>query len=131
METPAGATSRRSSGQADGGGTSWRIHPGNYFLSPCDHGVLNRFTPLAVDRTLQEMIWLVHPDAVAGTDYDVDELTWLWRITNDQDLKITEDSQRGVASRAYEPGPYSKAEHGRARPGTARFVKWDLQQISN
>jgi phenylpropionate dioxygenase-like ring-hydroxylating dioxygenase large terminal subunit len=61
------------------------------------------------------MIWLVHPDAVAGTDYDVDELTWLWRITNDQDLKITEDNQRGVASRAYEPGPYSKAEHGTAR----------------
>lgn len=112
-------------GQADGGYTSWRIHPGQYFLSPCDHGVLNRFTPLAVDRTLQEMIWLVHPDAAEGRDYNVEELTWLWRVTNDQDLKIIEDNQRGVASRVYEPGPYSKAEHG-----PTRFVKWYLDQIA-
>jgi phenylpropionate dioxygenase-like ring-hydroxylating dioxygenase large terminal subunit len=110
--------------QADGGYTSWRIHPAGYFLSPCDHGVLNRFTPLSVDRTLQEMIWLVHPDAVPGRDYDVDELTWLWRVTNAQDLKIIEDNQRGVASRGYQPGPYSKAEHG-----PARFVNWYLKQV--
>lgn len=111
--------------EADGGYTSWRIHPGQYFLSPCDFGVLNRFTPLAVDRTLQEMIWLVNPDAVAGKDYDIDEITWLWRVTNEQDLKIIEDNQRGVESRAYEPGPYSKAEHG-----PARFVKWYLSQLA-
>lgn len=112
-------------GQADGGYTSWRIHPGQYFLSPCDHGVLNRFTPLDVDRTLQEMIWLVHPDAMEGKDYHVDELTWLWRVTNGQDLKIIEDNQLGVASRGYQPGPYSKAEHG-----PNRFLNWYLSQLA-
>ena len=111
--------------EADGGYTAFRVHPGFYFLAPCDHAVLCRFTPLAADRTLQEMLWLVRPDAVAGRDYDPDELTWLWRVTTDQDLTIIEDNQRGVASRAYEPGPYSKAEEG-----PERFVRWYLRQLA-
>lgn len=111
--------------QSDGGYTSFRIYPGMYFLSPCDYAVLCRFTPLAVNRTLQEMTWLVRPDAVAGRDYDVDELTWLWRVTTDQDLQIIEDNQRGVSSRVYEPGPYSKAEEG-----PERFIRWYLQQVA-
>jgi Rieske 2Fe-2S family protein len=109
----------------DGGYTSFRIHPGGYFLSPCDHVVLNRFTPLSVNRTLQEMLWLVDPKAVAGRNYDPDELTWLWRVTTEQDLTIIEDNQKGVSSRIYEPGPYSKAEQG---PDT--FVRWYLRQIT-
>jgi Rieske 2Fe-2S family protein len=111
--------------KSDGGYTSFRIYPGAYFLSPCDFAVLCRFTPLSVNRTLQEMLWLVAPGAEAGRDFDVDELTWLWRVTTDQDLQIIEDNQRGVASRAYEPGPYSKAEEG-----PERFINWYLRQIA-
>lgn len=108
----------------DGGYTSFRIYPGSYFLAPCDHAVLCVFTPLAVNRTLQEMLWLVAPEAEAGRDYQVDDVTWLWRVTTDQDLQIIEDNQRGVSSRAYEPGPYSMAE-----PGPERFVRWYLDQL--
>lgn len=109
----------------DGGYTSFRIHPAAYFLSPCDHAVFCRFTPLAVDRTLQEMYWLVRPDAEPGRDYDPDELAWLWRITTEQDKTIIEDNQKGVAARAYEPGPYSRAE-----TGPDQFVRWYLKQIT-
>lgn len=110
--------------ESDGGYTSVRIHPASYLLGPCDHMVVNRFTPLSVDRTLQEMTWLVHPDAVEGRDYDVDELTWLWRVTTDQDLKIIEDNQQGVNSRAYVPGPYSNAEQT-----LNLFIQWYFDQI--
>jgi Rieske 2Fe-2S family protein len=111
--------------ECDGGYTSFRIHPGFYFLGPCDHAVLCRFTPLAVDRTLQEMLWLVRPDAVEGRDYDPEELAWLWRVTTEQDLRIIEDNQAGVASRAYEPGPYALAE-----PGSDRLALWYLEQMA-
>ena len=110
--------------QCDGGAMGLRIHPGTYFAGSCDHLLLNRFTPLAVDRTLQEMLWLVHPDAVEGIDFHRDDLTWMWRVTTDQDLQIIEDNHKGVSSRAYEPGPYSRAE-----PGCERFIQWYLQQV--
>ena len=109
---------------SDGGYTAFSLYPGFHFLSPCDHAVLCTFTPLAVDRTLQEMLWLVRDGATAGQDYDPDDLTWLWRVTTDQDVQILEDNQRGVASRAYEPGPYSKAE-----AGPDRFARWYLRRV--
>lgn len=112
--------------ECDGGAMGLRVHPGGYVLGSCDHVIVNRFTPLAVDRTLQEMLWLVHPDAVEGRDYDVEELSWLWRVTTDQDLGIIEDNQRGVSSRVYEPGPYSQAE-----PGPDRFVRWYLGRVAS
>lgn len=112
--------------QSDGGYTSVRIHPAGYLLGPCDHMVVCRFTPLSVDRTLQEMLWLVHPDAVPGRDFDAKELTWLWDVTTEQDLKIIEDNQKGVSSRAYEPGPYSKSE-----TTLSLTLRWYMRQVAS
>jgi len=99
----------------DGGLTSGRLDPVNFFTASCDHAVLPRFTPIDAVTTEVEMIWLVRADAVENVDYQLDRLTWLWQVTTDQDSKIVEDNQAGVNSRAYVPGPYAEVEGGPRR----------------
>jgi Rieske 2Fe-2S family protein len=109
----------------DGGVTFFDVGLTNHFLAYADHGVIYRFVPRTVDRTDMEVIWLVHGDARAGIDYDVERLTWLWRVTSAADKRIIELNQQGVSSRWYEPGPYSEMEQY-----TARFVEWILSGLS-
>jgi len=111
--------------QYDGGLTALRIYPMNYAYGLSDHGVIPRFTPLGPQLTEVEFVWLVHPDAVEGVDYDVERLAWVWKVTTDQDKKIVDDNQSGVNSVAYQPGPYSKVEQG-----LTRFTAWYLAEIS-
>lgn len=73
----------------------------------CDHAVVIIATPVAPDRTEVTTRWLVHEDAVEGTDYDLDNLTKVWQATNRQDGTFVERQQRGVADAAYVPGRYS------------------------
>lgn len=88
------------------------------FLAYPDHGVIYRFFPLGVRRTGMEVIWLVAGAAREGADFDLEALTWLWDVTSLADKKIIERNQAGVASRAYEPGPFSLME-----PGTRQYVE--------
>lgn len=73
------------------------IHPDyvNYYL----------LTPLAVDRTRIESEWLFRMPAVNPSDAIA-----FWDTVNRQDWHIIEQSQRGIASRRYVPGPYSPRE---------------------
>jgi len=71
-----------------------------------------------------ELVWLVRGDAREGIDYDLDRLTWLWRVTTEADKRITEDNQRGVNSRYYEPGPYAPVE-----PNAIGWVDWYLGEV--
>ncbi len=54
--------------------------------------------------------WLFHPNAVARTDFDPSGAVEFWDVTNRQDWAICEQSQLGIASRAYTLGPYSPRE---------------------
>jgi Rieske 2Fe-2S family protein len=72
-----------------------------------------------------EIIWLVRGDAKEGVDYDRDKLTWLWRVTTDADKKITEDNQKGVNSRYYEPGPYAPME-----ANLQAWIGWYLSELA-
>jgi Rieske 2Fe-2S family protein len=71
-----------------------------------------------------EVIWLVRDDARSGVDYDLERLTWLWRVTSVADKRIIELNQQGINSRFYEPGPYSPMEQH-----TRRFVEWVLAEL--
>ncbi len=93
--------------------TTW-----NHVLA--DHAVTFRVLPLSATETQVTTRWLVHKDAVKGVDYDLDRLIHVWTETNDQDRRIVEDNARGIASRAYEPGPYSDIHEG----GVMQFVDW-------
>jgi Rieske 2Fe-2S family protein len=94
------------------------------FLAYADHGVIYRFLPRAARRTEMEVIWLVDGAAEAGRDYDRDRLAWLWDVTSQADKRIIECNQAGVASRAYEPGPFSLME-----PGTRAYVERYLGEM--
>ena len=108
-------------GDYDGGATDIQIGPLSYGLAYCDHVVIYRFMPTAIDRTDCEVVWLVEGSAEEGKDYSVDELTWLWDVTTKADKKIIEDNRRGVDSHFYEPGPYAPME-----VYTQQFVEWYL-----
>jgi Rieske 2Fe-2S family protein len=85
-----------------------------------DHCIAFRLLPLGPQETLLTTKWLVHKDAVEGADYEVENLTHVWRRTNEQDRRVVEINQQGINSRAYEPGPYSKLSEF----GVIHFVDW-------
>ncbi len=93
--------------------TTW-----NHVLS--DHAVTFRVLPLSATETAVTTKWLVHRDAVEGLNYDLGELTHVWTQTNDQDRRIVEENAIGIASPAYEPGPYSPVTES----GVIQFVDW-------
>ena len=72
-----------------------------------------------------EPVWLVSRDAREGVDYDLEKLTWLWRVTTQADKRITEDAQKGVNSRFYEPGPYAPVEQN-----AIAWIAWYLEEIA-
>jgi Rieske 2Fe-2S family protein len=109
----------------DGGVTSAHFAPSSFFIAYPDHGVIYRFIPLTAATSAMELIWLVRGDAEPGRDYDPEALTWLWRVTTEADKRITEDNQKGVNSRFYEPGPYAPVE-----PNAIRWVAWYLGEIA-
>ncbi len=93
--------------------TTW-----NHLLA--DHAISFRVLPLSPTRTQLTTKWLVHRDAVAGVDYDLEELTRVWLATNEQDRRIVAENQIGVSAPTYEPGPFSMMQEG----GVSQFVDW-------
>ncbi len=72
-----------------------------------DYVMFHTLWPEAPDRTRVECAWLFHPDAMDRADFRPKDGVEFWDITNRQDWHICEQSQLGVASSAYTPGPYS------------------------
>lgn len=86
------------------------VQPNAWFHFLSDHIVTFSVLPLDRCRTLVRTTWLVHADAEEGKDYDVDNLTGVWRATNEQDAAFVAETQRGVSSPQYEPGPLGSTE---------------------
>ena len=109
----------------DGGVTS--IHLGGTTFLVCypDHGMIYRFIPKTADSCEMELIWLVRGDAEEGRDYDLSRLTWLWKVTTEEDKKIIEHTARGVRSHYFVPGPVAPMEHNELR-----YIGWYLEEIS-
>ena len=75
-----------------------------------DHVMVHFVRPVAVDRTIVTCAWLFEPATREAADFDPDDAVTFWDRTNRQDWAIAERTQLGVASRAYEPGPYAQSE---------------------
>jgi glycine betaine catabolism A len=69
-----------------------------------------RLTPLAVDRTRVDSEWLFNIDPANPEAVRPEEAVSFWDLVNRQDWHIVEQGQQGIASRRYEPGPYSPRE---------------------
>ena len=88
----------------------YAVYP-NLFLSlHPDYVMVHRLWPKAVNRTEVVTEWLFHPTEMAKEDFYGDDAVEFWDMTNKEDWWITEQSQKGVSSRGYVPGPYSKNE---------------------
>ena len=75
-----------------------------------DYVMVHQLCPLSPDRTLILCDWFFNPEAFERADFKPDDAIEFWDMTNKQDWHVCELSQQGIASRAYEPGPYSPRE---------------------
>ncbi|HZE58568.1 MAG TPA: aromatic ring-hydroxylating dioxygenase subunit alpha [Chthoniobacterales bacterium] len=79
-----------------------------------EYVMVHQLWPQSPERTLIICDWLFHPDAfeVRGgqPEFNPEDAIEFWDVTNKQDWHVCELSQQGIASRAYEPGPYSSRE---------------------
>jgi len=110
---------------ADVGTMRCRTMPNMWNHSSCDHVVSTRLLPLAANRTQARVMWLVHPEADEGRDYELDKLMPFWQLTSEQDWELCEFAQTGVSSSAYRPGPYSTHKEY----NVDAFVRWYLEAL--
>jgi Rieske 2Fe-2S family protein len=75
-----------------------------------DYAVFYTVWPQAPLESRVVCEWLVHPDSPAAPGYNIADAEEFWDRTNRQDWHICEQSQLGVSSRMYQPGPYSPRE---------------------
>ncbi|MDZ4659462.1 MAG: aromatic ring-hydroxylating dioxygenase subunit alpha [Bythopirellula sp.] len=70
------------------------------------HLVTLLYRPLSAGVTLESMDILVHPSAEATSQFDevIDRITSFWAFVNEQDVRLVENVQRGLQSRAYPGG---------------------------
>ena len=102
------------------GSLRWVHYPSTFNHALGDYAVLVRMLPLAPQQTLVTTKFLVHREAREGVDYDIDHLTQVWNVTNDEDRALVERNQAGVNSLGYRPGPYSPE----LEAGIIKFVDW-------
>jgi Rieske 2Fe-2S family protein len=66
----------------------------------------------------------VHPDAVAGRDFDPDNVKALWHVTIQEDNWITANNHEGIRSGAYGSGRYSGSELS-----LVNFMDWYMDTV--
>jgi Rieske 2Fe-2S family protein len=111
-------------GDGNVGSLRFALDPNSFAHATGDYAFLFFCLPKGPEETLVHMKWVVNRDAVEGVDYTVDRLTSLWNVTNDQDLWLVENNQRGVNSAGFEPGPYSPV----SERTLIEFTDWYVSQ---
>ncbi len=88
----------------------YSIFPNMLLSMHPDYVMVHQLWPQSPERTLILCDWFFHPDAFSRDDFKPEDAIEFWDVTNKQDWHVCELSQQGIASRAYEPGPYSSRE---------------------
>ena len=86
------------------------IYPNLLLSLHPDYMMTHTLWPRANDRTEIVCEWHFHPAELARADFHADDAVEFWDLTNREDWWIAEQSQAGINSRAYQPGPYSERE---------------------
>jgi phenylpropionate dioxygenase-like ring-hydroxylating dioxygenase large terminal subunit len=86
------------------------IYPNLLLSLHPDYMMTHTLWPRAHDRTEIVCEWHFHPDEMAKPDFQMDDAIEFWDLTNKEDWWIAEQSQAGISSRVYQPGPYSTRE---------------------
>jgi Rieske 2Fe-2S family protein len=88
----------------------YSIFPNMLLSMHPDYVMVHQLWPQAPERTLILCDWFFNPEAFDRSDFHPDDAIEFWDMTNKQDWHVCELSQQGIASRAYQPGPYSPRE---------------------
>ena len=108
------ATASPSAGGHEHEGTDrvfyYSIFPNMLLSMHPEYVMVHQIWPQSPERTLIVCDWFFHPDAFDRKDFRPEDAIEFWDVTNKQDWHVCELSQRGIASRAYQPGPYSSRE---------------------
>jgi Rieske 2Fe-2S family protein len=86
------------------------IYPNLLLSLHPDYVMTHTLWPRALDRTEIVCEWHFQPSELARPDAQIDDAVEFWDLTNREDWWIAEQSQAGINSRAYQPGPYSERE---------------------
>src|SRR6266487_3232560 len=97
-------------GEDDGLVFYYSIFPNMLLSLHPEYVMVHQLWPKSPERTLIVCDWFFHPDAFNRPDFKPDDAIEFWDMTNKQDWHVCELSQQGIASRVYEPGPYSSRE---------------------
>jgi Rieske 2Fe-2S family protein len=104
----------------DIGSVRFATEPNSFCHALADHLFVFTAEPSGPQETIVTTRWYVHKEAVEGRDYHLENLVALWLTTNNQDIELVENNQRGVNSVGYVPGPYSEEAESLVR----RFTDW-------
>ncbi len=88
----------------------YTIYPNLLLSLHPDYMMTHTLWPRAHDRTEIICEWHFHRDEIAHEGFIIADAVEFWDQTNREDWWIAEQSQLGIQSRAYEPGPYSDRE---------------------
>jgi Rieske 2Fe-2S family protein len=86
------------------------IYPNLLLSLHPDYMMTHTLWPRAHDRTEIVCEFHFHPDEMAKPAFHADDAIEFWDQTNREDWWIAEQSQAGINSRMYQPGPYSERE---------------------
>ena len=86
------------------------IYPNLLLSLHPDYVMTHTLWPRAHDRTEIICEWHFHSAEFARPDFQIDDAVEFWDLTNREDWWIAEQSQAGISSRVYQPGPYSERE---------------------
>lgn len=88
----------------------YTLFPSAFLSFHPDYVLVHRARPLAIDRTRIVCDWYFHPEATAAPGFDPQPAIDFWDLTNRQDWELCANTYLGVASRAWQPGPYAELE---------------------
>ena len=88
----------------------YSIFPNMLLSMHPDYVMVHQIWPQSPHRSAIRCDWFFNPDAFGRADFHPEDAIEFWDITNRQDWHVCELSQQGIASRAYQPGPYSPRE---------------------
>ena len=88
----------------------YSIYPNLLLSLHPDYMMTHTLWPRAHDRTEIVCEWHFHQTEMARPDFHADDAVEFWDLTNREDWWIAEQSQAGINSRVYRPGPYSERE---------------------
>ncbi len=112
--TTTGSTARPPVGRVSGADLDrvyyYTVFPTMLLSLHPDYVMVHFVQPLDARRTRIVCEWLFEPHTMADTTFDPHDAVDFWDLTNRQDWSVNERTQLGVASRAYEPGPYANQE---------------------